>query len=386
MNKYLNIKLKKINNIFEIDLAIIYSSMSKIVGAGGSLISVYLITKSFTPNEQGYYYTFISVLALQLFFELGLNTVITQFVAHEFSKLKIDENKSIVGDHYNISRLSSLFHLCIKIYSSVSVILFIILYIIGFLLFGTEKNNVISWQLPWILLCFSTSITFIINPFFSFLEGFNLIKEASKYRFIQYLVNLSVLWTALIYNLKLYSGGLAIFSASIVIIIILILKYKSIFKNLYNSLSNEKISYRKEIFPFQWRVAISWLSGTLFIQLFNPFVFKMYGSITAGQLGMSLSIINGISAISMNWIYTRIPKMAQFASLQQYKSLNKIFNKTLIQIIFISLITFTLTIILVYTLGVFSLNTKLLNIYAFTLLIMSSLITQISACYSTYYR
>ena len=48
------------------------------IAAGGA--TLLLLPIFLDATEQGYYYTFTYVLALQIFFELGLNQVVTQFV------------------------------------------------------------------------------------------------------------------------------------------------------------------------------------------------------------------------------------------------------------------------------------------------------------------
>jgi O-antigen/teichoic acid export membrane protein len=62
--------------------------LSRVIQGGGGLISIFFIASYLTKQEQGYYYTFGSILAIQVFFELGLSGIITQFVAHEFASLK----------------------------------------------------------------------------------------------------------------------------------------------------------------------------------------------------------------------------------------------------------------------------------------------------------
>ena len=69
--------------IFGIDGAIFYTSSSQIISAIGGLITVFLIASFMTPATQGFYYTFVSVLAIQTFFELGLGGIINQYTAHE---------------------------------------------------------------------------------------------------------------------------------------------------------------------------------------------------------------------------------------------------------------------------------------------------------------
>ena len=87
--KYFNKNLIKLFILEKlgIDKAIIFTSSSSILNAFGSVFSVFLVVKFMTNLEQGYYYTFGSIVAIQIFFELGLNTIITQYAAHENAHL-----------------------------------------------------------------------------------------------------------------------------------------------------------------------------------------------------------------------------------------------------------------------------------------------------------
>ena len=65
-------------NRLGIDKSIAYNSAGQMVSAAGGFITAIFILKCLNGVEQGYYYTFKSILAIQVFFELGMNTVITQ--------------------------------------------------------------------------------------------------------------------------------------------------------------------------------------------------------------------------------------------------------------------------------------------------------------------
>ena len=109
------ITLKKIFSLFGIDTAIFFNILSRILSSFGGLITLLLITKFLSLEEQGYYYTFLSIIAVNIFFELGLNSVIVQFVAHEKSKFNINDF-NITGTPQNISRLCSIFSFMCKWY------------------------------------------------------------------------------------------------------------------------------------------------------------------------------------------------------------------------------------------------------------------------------
>ena len=85
--------IKQIGHKIGIDKSIAYSSGARIVQGFTGVGSMFFISTFLTGVEQGFYFTFGSILALQVFFELGLTGIMTQYVAHEASHLTLDENK-----------------------------------------------------------------------------------------------------------------------------------------------------------------------------------------------------------------------------------------------------------------------------------------------------
>ncbi len=74
-------KLNKIIFLFNklgVDRAIFYTSLARIIMAIAGVITIFFVARFLTDIEQGFYYTFGSVLAIQVFFELGFNGIITQ--------------------------------------------------------------------------------------------------------------------------------------------------------------------------------------------------------------------------------------------------------------------------------------------------------------------
>lgn len=84
---------KKLLQKIGVDGAVFYSVLARGFQAFSGFISIFLVSKSLSIEEQGFYYTFTSILALQIFFEMGLNGIITQYVAHEAAFLEWSEGK-----------------------------------------------------------------------------------------------------------------------------------------------------------------------------------------------------------------------------------------------------------------------------------------------------
>ena len=95
--------------------------------AGG--ITLILIPFFYDEAQQGLYFTFISILALQVFFELGFNQVLNNFVGHEkaFLKFNID---TVSGSEYHLNRLTQLTKLIFKYYLIISSLFLVIIFTI----------------------------------------------------------------------------------------------------------------------------------------------------------------------------------------------------------------------------------------------------------------
>lgn len=103
-------------------------------------------------------------------------------------------------------------------------------------------------------------------------------------------------------GLKLYVMGIG-FAMSVVIWQVYVIR-KGLYRILTNLLKtkvSEKVNYFNEIFPYQWRIALSWISGYFIFQLFNPVLFATEGAIVAGQMGMILHALIQYNLISLSW-------------------------------------------------------------------------------------
>jgi hypothetical protein len=81
----------------------------------------------------------------------------------------------------------------------------------------------------------------------------------------------------------------------------------------------------------QWKIALSWMSGYLIFQLFNPILFAYFGAVVAGQMGMTLMLTSALCTVAMSWISTKVPIFGQLIARKEYKALDRLFIRTLLQ-------------------------------------------------------
>lgn len=380
-----------------VDKAIAYSSGARIVQAFAGIGSIFFISTFLTGVEQGFYYTFGSILALQVFFELGLTGIMTQYVAHEASYLILDANGEYQGELKYKSRLASLVRFCVKWYSVLAVIVALFLFIFGFFYFskyGESHGEVVSWKVPWIIITIATAIKLFQSPFTSILTGLGFVKEISKISFWQQLILPLVSWLGLALGFKLYVSGIGYLAS--VIIWFLFIKKLNLFPILLNLLKvkiTEYVSYMREIFPYQWRIALSWISGYFIFQLFNPVLFATDGAVVAGQMGMTLTALNAIQAFSMSWLNTKIPIYSSYIAQKNYVALDTLFVKTLKQMTSICAILLISFLVFIYFLRELQIGIKgniladrFLDYIPMILLMIPIFLQQFTNSWATYLR
>lgn len=333
--------VRKLAEKLGVDKAIAYSSGGRVVSGLAGVLSVFFISTFLTEVEQGFYFTFGSILAIQVFFELGLTGIMTQFVAHEASHLTLNEELEYEGNEYYKSRLASLVHFCMKWYTVLAIIVFFSLLFIGHIYFnryGSEHTDV-NWRTPWLLICVGTAIKLWQSPFNSILLGLGKVKEMSKISFWQQLIQPLSVWIGLAVGANLYVMGIG-YLLSVIIWQLFIYRegLERIIINLWKVSVSDKVSYLREIFPFQWKIALSWVSGYFIFQLYNPVLFATEGAIVAGQMGMTLTALNAIQTFSFSWLNTKVPHYSGLIALKRYDELDSLFNKTLKQMTFVCVV------------------------------------------------
>ena len=156
------------------DRAIAYTIMGRSWSAMAGIVTVLLIARFLTPNEQGYYYTFSSLVALQIIFELGFSFVVLQLAAHERAQLTFLPDGRVEGNPVAHARLASVLQMSVRWYSIAGLLMAAALLPAGIHFFGVHQpaGLVVVWRLPWCLLVVAAMLAFQIDPVFSFLEGY----------------------------------------------------------------------------------------------------------------------------------------------------------------------------------------------------------------------
>ena len=323
------IVLRRLLHQAEIDRAVLFAILARTWGVAAGPVTALFIATKFTPALQGYYYTFMSLLGLQVFAELGLGTVIIQFASHEWSRLGLDDRGRIIGDKSSLSRLVTLAQAALKWYLAAGIIVILGLGLGGNIFFSQSPGAIINWRWPWYTLCFLTGINLSLVPIWSLLEGCNQVSKVYFYRFFQGLCTTLSIWLAISLGAKLWIASFSSLAGFICAATFIRRDFWNFFKILFFARpTGQRLHWRSEILPMQWRIALSWISGYFAFSLFTPILFQYQGPEVAGQMGMTWSLVVCVGAISSAWLFPRVPQFGMLIAQREYNKLDRIFWHT----------------------------------------------------------
>lgn len=324
-----------------INRAVSYGMLAQIWGVGAGVITMLIIAMRFSGEQQGFYYTFSSLLALQIFFELGLAGVISTFASHEFAKLTWGENGSLSGDAAALQRFTDLLRKTTRWFGFASLLLIVALIPAGLFFFSLKQATPIlfPWRFAWALAVCGTALNLCITPFFAVISGSGDVAAVNRRQLSGMVVGFCISWLVIGIGGGLYAISAVSLGKATVSWLYLIQEKRDLLRRAWQGLSqlgaehrqDETISWWGEIWPIQWKIALSWVSGYFIFQLFNPVLFHYHGAVVAGQMGMTLSATNALLAVSITLVNSNSPYFGKLIAVREWQALDSLFYRVLCQ-------------------------------------------------------
>ncbi|MEI9889071.1 MAG: hypothetical protein WDN08_21720 [Rhizomicrobium sp.] len=306
-----------------LNMALSVAIASRVWIAGASLISLHFIIANLSPSAQGYYFTFNSLSQLTQFVDLGLQILMIQFASHEAVHLSFGPRGQVMGSADAISRLSSLGRFSLAWYGAGLLMLVPALIGAGEWMFGGRADG-IRWEAPWLAVCFLVGLDLCATNFMWILEGTNQLVFVYTHRLVRGIVNAVALWLLLTNGFELWSIPLSLAAAICTTVLFLVIGRPKFLRLFVQRPAAAVISWRHEILPVQWRLAISTLAGFVTYNLPVPVTFRFAGATVAGQLGLTWALVDAMTAIALLWPAVRFPTMGRAAAQRQWRELDRI--------------------------------------------------------------
>lgn len=369
------------------DRAVVYAMLGNIVSLIFGPVTAWLVATQFTPELQGYYYTFGSLTALQFLVELGLGQTIIQFASHEWVNLGFDAQGCVIGAADSLSRLISLGRLSLKWYAAAAMIVLLSLGVGGYAFFSRSPTPGIDWTWPWFAVCVGLALNLVLTPMFFLLQGCNQVSQYWFYRLVQQALNGATLWIAILAGARLWAGPIAM-ATGLVWTTVFLLRHRGFLQTFATKPIGPSVAWRTEVWPVQWRIAVSWFSTYFTSQLFTPVLFKFSGPAVAGQMGLTNTLANVLVALSSNWVVTKAPRFGGLVATRRFKELDRSFFRSLAISSMVASLGAAVAAILIYALNLSGnpLSARVLSPLPATLILLSGIVSSVLAGLAVYLR
>lgn len=364
------------------------SLLQRSFGVVSGIAMTFSIPFFLSAEQQGYYYTFASVLAIQIFFELGLS----QVLLYKFSSFAPNDPGIEISKDFEQS--SKLLYVSRRIYITISSLFFIAGTFTGLIFFSRSHYAGVEWIPQWILLVLFTAINLAQSVKFIFLESQGGVSNVATFR-----LKLNIVSSILFFVVLGAGGGLwsAIVAPAVNSITSTYWIYRSEKSGIYRvhrkiNTSVTVIDFRKiwrqEIFPLQWRMSLSWLSGYFIFQLITPITFNRFGPVVAGQLGFAVSAMNSILFVATTFTTALSPRLSTLFHSGKIQEFNFLFDGSLKRSVVAIFLLSQAFVLLIFSMSFFHLPLALrflpwrpLLIYSFSVILSASVY-----CMATYLR
>jgi len=309
-----------------------FSVATRGVQSTTALITIVFVGRFLTLESQGYYYAILSFVAFVMLGEFGLNYAVMQSASHEAAALTGDRAAPMY--ERVITRLRALLFGAMRFTAYTTSLAVVLVAAIGTRTFvGSRTPGLPSaaWAGPWVLAILGVAASQQLAPRFALLEGTGGAAAVWRFRMQQELAIAATLWTALALGFGLWSLGIA-YTTRFIYSTIWLRSHSAaeLLRALVHgdaSASPPSNYWRTEVWPFQWRIGLSVVSGYFIFQLLTPIVFALDGAHAAGQFGMTMAITNGLLTATTAWLNSQAPLYGRLIAQRDYGELNREFTR-----------------------------------------------------------
>jgi len=312
----------------QLDAAVLLLVLSRGWAFVGGPVTIVLLSWFLTPEEQGFYYTFGSLIALQSFLELSFSIVVLQFASHEWAHLTLDAHGRITGDETARSRLISIMRITARWYAVVAVLFAVVVGIAGYTFLGQRGAAAGPWVGPWVVLVVVTAAQLWLMPFLSIVEGCGFVREINAARLAQAVGGSVAIWVVFMLGGGLWAlpvSGAVTLAVSLALIFG---RFGAFFAPMWREALSATLHWRREMWPMQWRLAGSGSVNYLALSTFVPIVFYFHGAAEAGRTGLTWQMASAAAAVSQAWLFPRVPAFGGLAARRAWAELDRLFFRT----------------------------------------------------------
>lgn len=295
---------------------------------GAGVITVGLVARALSPATQGAYYAVLSLLAAQVFAELGLNFVLVQRAARAGATLTRTLDRRVSGPAGALGDVGALLRFGTRWFLAGAVAFGVVGGIVGSVVLqrGAPSGDVLA---PWGMAVVGATMQLASLGPLAVFEGMGFVAEVAMVRFIAGATGALGTWCALLAGAGLWAVAVAPIVAGLVTWIVTWERFGPAWRDLAHAAVGHVVAWRREVLPVQARIAVSWLSGYAVSQAPTALLFAAQRPEDAGRYGMSMTIASAVSTVASSWLYPSQPEFARLMARGDAGPLDRLFSVTL---------------------------------------------------------
>ena len=258
-----------------------YALATRVIGAAGGLLTAELIARHLDKVDQGYYYSFLSLLGTQLVMEMGLATLLVVRSSHHARNLEWD-GRGLASPPP--SDLVAMFRGAVRWYLVLALVSWLMCSAAGPWLLGEKFGK---WGVAWLVASLAAGIQVATQPFVATLEGCGKVTESTRIRLLQ-TIGMHV---GACSGLVLGGGLLAVGSGYGMMLLMGVAglwRWRRLFYDLLRSGTGGHVfSWWRDLWPAQWRLGFVGVTVFCIGSLPTLLILKHCGETMAGEWGMA---------------------------------------------------------------------------------------------------
>lgn len=315
----------------QLDRPLLFALAAKCWQAISGPITLALVITSFSVAEQGVYYGLVSIIGIQAIFELGLLNVLISQAGIEAAR--ISRGNSIDGQANSLAaqRMGLLIRSSWRWFLMASL-----LYVLAGWSFGwwtlSPVNTELDWWLPLAVVIPVAAISISLAPALAILEGSGFRESIYRFRMVQIVTGSIVVWASLLMGLRLWTIVLATCVQSLWVSYLVFVRHADFFDRFRKlPRPTDGFSWRRDVVPMQWRVALISVAHYLATQLFVSVIVGREGAESAadaGRLGATLTVTTAIQMLALSWVQTKFSLVSAHHGAGERETAGTIWRQT----------------------------------------------------------
>lgn len=301
-------QIKRFSETLQLDRPLVYALGARVWQAfsGPVTIAIIVLLNSLNLAEQGIYYSLANILAIQMFFELGLLNILVSQAGLAASNL---------DGQFGRRRTSDLLRAALVWFRWASILFAVTALWMGWLALERAQTN-LAWKLPFVFMVAASAVSIALSPAISVLEGAGFRAEVYRMRFWQMVVGNLAVWTAFLSGFKLWALVASSTVQMLFALYLVCIRHARFFRDCHASsalatASSQPFSWTRDVMPLLWRIALLSAVYHFATQFFPLIVLWFQSKEAAGQLGMTLSVTGAIQSMALAWLQTKFSLASQ---------------------------------------------------------------------------